>query len=528
MKRTLAIILTLALTLSLCSAIAESDKPIVFTAATTTQLGSLYPYGVNHGTKQAIRGVLYEPLFWRSYEGDLYGVLAKSYEYKGDGVYDIELFDYIYDSAGNHMTAADVIYSIDLWKADGKASSNSGPLTAYEATGDYTLRLVFENEQLGAFEKCVTYLYPVTRAAWEASEDQMYADPVGTGRYKLTDYVAESWYQFDKRDDYWQTNEEYICEKNAGRVDTFMLRIVADATTLAVALEKGEVDFATKEITETDRPNFIAADGTALPGYSVSQYATTANAHITFNCNPNSLCSDINLRKAIATCIDAAAIAQNVQGVYGKVGTSCLVPTVYDADEAMNAEEDYYTVDYENAYDESMAKVDAYLKAANYNGETLKLLVKPNTWTWDSAILIEAYCSMAGINIELVQPENAQYNTMRTDETGTQYDMDLAGMSTSDGYAWKSLFDLDATGSNTGVSRIMVADEKLQELYNAAAQKKTASKEATNELVKYVDEQCYYYNIFYYDLTFIGNDRIQNMVIDSNLECIFSAFTVTP
>ena len=363
---------------------------------------------------------------WKSYDGELYGILAKSYEYKGEGVYDIELFDYIYDSAGNHLTAADVIYSIDLWIKDGKGRQNYGTLSSYEATGDYSIRLTFENEQIGAFEKCVTYLYCVTQAAWEASPDEMYATPVGTGRYALKDFVGESWYEFAKRDDYWQTDEAYICDKNAGRVDTFVVRIVADATTLAVALEKGEIDFATKEITETDRPNFIAADGTALPGYSVAQYGTTANAHITFNCSPNSPCSDINLRKAIATCIDAAAIAYNVQGIYGKVGTSCLVPTVADADEALNAEEDYYN------YDDTYAKIDAYLKASSYKGETLKLLVKPNTWTWDSAILIEAYCAAAGINIELVQPETALYNEMRTDETGTQYDMDLAGMSTSD------------------------------------------------------------------------------------------------
>ncbi|MBQ8082204.1 MAG: ABC transporter substrate-binding protein [Clostridia bacterium] len=528
MKKALSLLLAALILLSACSALAEAAKPIVFTAATTTTMGSLYPFGINHGTKQAIRGVLFEPLFWKDYDGQLYGILAKGYEDKGDGVYEIELFDYIYDSAGNHLTAADVIFSIDLWIADGKGSQNYGTLTSYEQIDDYKIRLTFANEKMGAFDKCVTYCYCVTKAAWEASADQMYATPVGTGRYVLKDMVAESWYEFAKRDDYWQTNEEYICDKNAGRVDTFVVRIVADATTLAVALEKGEIDFATKEITETDKPNFVGPDGKALPGYSVAQYGTTANAHITFNCSPNSLCSDVNLRKAIATCIDAVAIAQNVQGVYGKVGTSCLVPTVYDADEALNAEEDYFTVDYENAYDASMAKVEAYLKAANYHGETLKLLVKPNTWTWDSAVLIEAYCAMAGINIKLEEPENAQYNTMRTDETGTQYDMDLAGMSTSDGYAWKALTDLDATGSNTGVSRIMVADEKLQALYDAAAQKATNSLETVNELVKYVDEQCYFYNIFYYDLTFIGNDRIQNMVIDANLECIFSAFTVTP
>lgn len=498
----------------------SSNEPIVFTAATTTQMGSLYPFGINHGTKQAIRGAIYEPLFWRDYDGELHGILAKGYEYLGDGVYEIELFDYIKDSAGNHMTAADVIYSIDLWIADGKGSKNYGTLTSYEATGDYTIRMTFDNEHMGAFEKCVTYCYCVTQASWEASPDEMYATPVGTGRYEMTDFVADSWYEMHKRDDYWQTDESYICDKNAARVDVFKVEIVADATTLAVALETGEIDFATKEILDADRVNFLADDGTALSGYTAKAYPTSANAHITFNCSENSPCSDINLRKAICYAIDAAAIAQNVQGVYGYVPTSSLVPSVADADESLNGQDDYYN------YNVDLAK--EYLAKSSYNGETLTLLVKPNEWTWQSAILIEAYCNAIGINIKLDQPENALYNELRLDETGTKYDMDLAGMSASDGFAWEAFSDLDGSKSSTGVSRIMAADPTLDELYLNAAMKATSSTEAVNDLVQYVDEQCYFYNIFYYPYVFIGNDRIQNMVIDVNLECIFTAFEVTP
>ncbi|MGN0999292.1 MAG: ABC transporter substrate-binding protein, partial [Faecousia sp.] len=516
MKKVLAIVLSLAFVLGVfagCSGSKTSDsgtssnvpaasvneggseanassEPVKFTAATTTQMGSLYPFGINHGTKQAIRGAIYEPLFWEDYDGELHGILAKGYEYLGDGVYEIELFDYIKDSAGNPLTASDVIYSIDLWIADGKGSRNYGTLTSYEATGDYTVRLTFENEQMGAFEKCVTYCYCVTQAAWEASPDEMYSTPVGTGRYVMTDFVADSWYEMTKRDDYWQTDESRICDKNSGRVDIFRVEIVADATTLAVALETGEIDFATKEILDADRVNFLAADGSALPGYTVEQLPTTANAHITFNCSQNSPCSDVNLRKAICYAIDAAAIAQNVQGVYGYVGTSCLVPSVSDADESLNAHDDYFN------YSVELAK--EYLEKSGYNGETLTLLVKPNEWTWQSAILIEAYCNAIGINIKLEQPETALYNEMRLDETGTKYDMDLTGMNASDGYAWKALIDLDSSGSNTGVSRIMTSDAKLDELYRKAAMKATGGVEAANELVQYVDEQCYFYNIFYY------------------------------
>ncbi len=524
MKKTSAFILSAMLLLSMVAGIstaaaATSADAIVFTAATTSDLGSLYPYGINKGTKQAVRGVLYEPLFWKDYDGELHGVLAKSYTSLGNGVYSIELFDYIYDSAGNHMTAADVIYSIDLWRADGKGSANYASLTKWEATGDYTLELTFENERLGAFDKCVCYCYCVTQAAWEASPDGMTEDPCGTGRYKLTDYLPDSWYNFEKRDDYWQTDENYITAKNSGLVDYFNVQIVADYSTLAIALENREIDYATKEIVEADRANFMNEDGTAKEGYYVEVFPTTADAHITFNCSENSLCHDIYLRKAIATCIDAAAIAKNVQGSYGYPATSSLVPTVGDADESLNASGSYYAYDLQAAKD--------LLAQSSYNGETLKLLVKPNSNTWDTAILVQAYCDKAGIKVELLQYENALYNSTREDQTGTLYDMDLGGMSTSNEYAWKAYVDLDLA-ARINVSQIMIVDDTMTDLFNKAASVETGGVEAANALVQYVDEQCYIYNIFYYGIQFIGTDRIQSMVIDANLESIFTAFTVTP
>ena len=60
---------------------------------------------------------VYERLGERSYYGstDFIGVLMKDWKVSDDGyTYSIEIYDYIYDQDGNHMTADDIIWCLDM------------------------------------------------------------------------------------------------------------------------------------------------------------------------------------------------------------------------------------------------------------------------------------------------------------------------------------------------------------------------------------------------------------------------------
>lgn len=514
MKKLASLLLIAALLLSCLSSLAAAESSLTF--AVTSDPSSLFPYGANRGGKQATRTLLYEPLFWIDADGVMQPILAKSYENLGDGVYEVTIFDYIYDSAGNHMTASDVVYSLELYIADGKQPANYSALTSYEATGEYTIRLTFGNEHLGNFEALVTNLYCITQAAWEASPDQMMTTPVGTGRYALKDFKAATSYTFVKRDNYWQTDESYIVDKNKANIDELNLKIITDTSTIAVALEKGEIDY-TQNIEDADRPNFRNEDGTAKAGYVSKGFDTSNFVHLTFNCSENSPCADINLRKAICYAVDASAIAFNIQGSNGEVMKSCLVPTVLDADYSLYAKEDYYGCDF--------TKAAEYLAKSNYKGETLRILVKPNINTNTAGTLIMAYCNAIGINVELLAYESALYTEYSLNEDSTLYDIDLTGLSGTDNYAWKSLYELDINSYSGVTNHNFIYDETLQNLYDVAANAATGGPEASAALADYVDENCYIYSLYTYDVIYFGRDRITKIANGgANQESLYNAF----
>lgn len=499
---------------------AVSDAPVHLTVVVTSDPAGLSPYGVNRGGKQCARAACFEPLFWIDEDKNMCSVLGKSYEYKGNGVYDVELFDYIKDSEGNPLKASDIVYSLSQMIEEGHAGSYVGSLDKYEAIGDYTVEFTFSTDDIGSFNTLATYLYCVTQTAWEASSDGMITNEVGTGLYDCTDYVLGSEYVFEARDDYWQTDEQYICPKNRCLVDTLELRIISDTSTIAISLENGEIDY-TMNIEEADRDNFVNEDGSAKDGYIVKELVNASLIRLDFNCSDNSPCKDINLRKAIATCIDSAACAFSAQKNYGHVATACVNPNYLDADASLNNTGSYYD------YDEAAAK--ALVEQSSYAGETLKMLVQPNTNTTTSAVLIQAYCRAIGVEIELLEYDSAVYGDYFDKNDGKEYDITLFGINSTNSYIWNAFYELDKNQFSNGLSHNAIYDETLQELYNTAKGAATNSPEAANALLQYVTEQCYEYALYYYNVCYVGLDRIKEVVVGAgNAESIYNAFVVEP
>jgi ABC-type transport system substrate-binding protein len=331
--------------------------------------------------------------------------------------------------------------------------------------------------------------------------------------------VKDSWYEIKKRDGYWQTDPAYLVDKNSVLIDMMREEVITDASTLAIALQNGEIDY-TQQIEASDRVNFMNDDGSAKPGFIIKSLPTSCNIHLTFNCSNASPCNDINLRKAIAYCIDSAAIAKNIQGPLGRISQSGLVPFVLDADPALNNTGNYYPFD--------VAKAKEYLAKSSYKGQALRILINPNVNTNRSAVLIQAYCDAIGVKIELLNPDNALYVSLQKDETGTEFDMDLTGLTSADDYAWRVLTEIDIYAYTNGLNHNYIKDDKLQRLYDTAAGVNTGGKAAANELIQYIDEQCYMYGMYTYDNLYMGRDRITKIVTGKNADSVCQAFQIAP
>lgn len=505
----------------------SSDSPSAGTVSGAQELvvgcqndiGSMYPFGSATSGVKTKRIMVYETLFWRDYEDELQPILAKSYESLGDGAYSVELFDYIYDSEGNHMTAADIVFTMDRYIADGQNLATYATLTDYYATGDYTVEFVFEPETVGQFETLLTNMHCITEAAWEASGDEMSSYPIGTAGYSLVadETVIGSRYTFEKRDDYWQTDEQYINDYNLNTLDKLTVKVITDVSTLAIALETGEIDF-TADIAAADRALFTDSVGNAADGYIMIEGTNNAYTHLLFNSGENSPCEDIYLRQAICYAIDAAACNYSANGIFGEVCFAATNPNLMDAGESMG-NGDYFE------YDADYAK--ELLAKSSYNGETLKILVQPITSVSDSAPLIQEYLSAVGIKSELMEYDMALYRTTRKDETGTEYDIELYGAAgAGDDYVFRSLMELDANNYGSGVSQIHKEDSTLQELYDAAAGVDTNSPKTVKALLDYVEEECYVYGIYYSSKYLFGKDFITYATAVVYLDAVYTAFTV--
>jgi ABC-type transport system substrate-binding protein len=491
--------------------------PMELVVGCQNDIGSMYPFGSATSGVKVKRVMCYETLYWLDYDGNLQPILAKNYESLGDGKYAIELFDYIYDSDGNHMTAADIVFTLDKYIEDGQNLSTYATLKDYHATGEYTLELTFDPETVGQFVILITNMHCITEKAWNDSGDDMAAYPVGTGGYTLNkaESVLGSTYVFDKRDEYWQTDEKYINDYNKMTLNKLTAKIITDASTLAIALETGEIDFA-YDIAAADQGLFTNVDGTAANGYIMLEGANNAFTHLLFNCGDKSPLKDIKLRQAICYAIDSAACAYTAYGAFGQVCNSATNPNLKDADLSMGRD-GYYPFD--------VAKAEALVKESSYNGETLKILVQPIATVSCSAALLQQYCADIGVKVELLEYDMALYRTTRNDETGEVYDIELYGAaSAGDLYVYTTLKELDVKNYKNGICHIFTEDKKLQELYDGTADVDANSPETVKALLDYIDEQCYMYGMYYCPKLFFGKDFITYGRSVIYLDGVFTAF----
>ena len=153
------------------------------------------------------------------------------------------------------------------------------------------------------------------------------------------------------------------------------------------------------------------------------------------------------------------------------------------------------------------------------------MLVQPIQAVKACAPLIQQYLAVIGVDLQLDEPDMALYRTTRTGESGTAYDIELYGAAgAGDSYVYASLKELDGKNYSNGISHIFTEDEKLQELYDSVSSVDTHSRDAVQELMDYLEENCYVYGLYYYPKLFFGRDYITYATTVIYLDAVYTAF----
>lgn len=337
----------------------------------------------------ALASVVYESLFRRTGPNEFVGVLAKEWDWT-DEYLEVTIYENIYDQDGNHITADDVVFSYGIYAESGTAQQWIGYVKDYEKTGEYSVRFNFEQPVVGdAFRYSFAYVGIVSQKAYE-DHDGMVIEACGTGPYKVVDFVASTYVEIEATNDYWQTPE--LTDAFAvANVKKLHVDIISDSAQRLIALQSGDAAYCALDTTTIS--DFL--EGGKFEGqYALYSHLDPDTFGVMANCSEESILNDVNMRLACFYAIDSAALVKMLgESMYiSCTVNSSRVPVDYNSE--WDSIESYHTV---TDYD----RVNEYLDKAGYKGETITLLCEEHATKKAIAEAIKNMLEAAGITCDL-------------------------------------------------------------------------------------------------------------------------------
>lgn len=347
---------------------------------------------------------IYDQL-WYLIDGERIMRAAESVETNDDLHFTIKMKEGIVDTAGNEIKASDVLFSISLAK---NGTSGYPGATRFvdvensEVIDDYTLKVAMT--QPCSFQiDSLSLVNLVSEASYNSSPDQMVEVPIGSGPYKLSEYVTGSYAKLEANEDYWD---------GAPEIKNITVTIIQEGSQRTNALLTGEADLV----------NFLPAiDAETVQNTNGLEFwaeDSINTATIMFNCSSVSPCANVDLRQAIAYALNNAALMQAAcQGYATPVTTSTTSQFAdYDPDwETITEGNGYY------AYNLEMAK-ECLARSGVPEGTTLKLIHGSTTEEIPNVEIIQANLAEIGLNVEIFPYPNVKMQVI----TDQPEDWDIA------------------------------------------------------------------------------------------------------
>lgn len=249
-------------------------------------------------------------------------VLAESYEVSDDGLtFTFKLRDGITFHNGQPFTSEDVKYTYEFYR-DAPDSAQAGalaPIESIDASDPLTVVITLSEINADFINNAATvYIVPHAYHA-EVGQDVYSTAPIGTGPYKLLEWVAADHTTLEKNEDFWG---------GVPKIDFIRQNVVPEPAVRAIALETGEAHVSVWPL--------LVDDSLRLRDEGFQYFATPAGSvrFIPIN-NRLPQLSDKNVRKAILMGIDRHRIINELWKGIGSVALSTYTPagvTYYNAD----------------------------------------------------------------------------------------------------------------------------------------------------------------------------------------------------
>ncbi|MEM0937107.1 MAG: ABC transporter substrate-binding protein [Pseudomonadota bacterium] len=291
----------------------EADR---LTLGMWVRAGNVTTYTIGNSWNDWVLWLVYDKLREPSpYVGNSQDWLATAIEQVSDDarVWDITLREGVKWHDGTDFTAEDVAFTFEYYR-EGPPNrwthhASSVPrMVGIEVLDTYKVRLTAEMP-MPNFDRITAADLPIIqKAQWEGVEKpREFTDiGIGTGPYRLVEYVADQFYRFEANENYW---------KGAPVVKNLDLVMIKDPQVMFTALKTGEIDGAARPV-----PPELVLEWQDDPDLELISAPTLWGAWLDLNVTREPF-ADRDLRRAVTLAVDTAPMLDRIMLGQGKPGT---------------------------------------------------------------------------------------------------------------------------------------------------------------------------------------------------------------
>lgn len=359
------------------------DSVTLVVAGNPYRFFALSPQGCG-GDDNLVLSNVYDCLLSLEADGTLAPALAESYKVSADGLtYTFNLRKNVKFQDGTEMTAEDVKFTFD--------KGSKGPLgQALFINYKYCNIIDTYTVEIGLTSPFAAFPYGVasrlggiaSKSYWEKVGDEGYMkNPIGTGAYKLVEYVNGVHVKLEAYPDHW---------RGQAPIKYVTIALVSDVNTQILGLQNGDYDVMRDPSIE------MSARFDKMPGLKTSIGNSTAR--ITVNINAwSGIGTDLNFRKAVQAAINKDDINKAVNNGAATILKVDICPMYGGYPDHIQAV----------PYDVAAAK--AYLAKSSYKGEKYTITCQAGTTYETVAKVMQAQLMEIGVNCEVEAVDNMTY-----------------------------------------------------------------------------------------------------------------------
>jgi peptide/nickel transport system substrate-binding protein len=354
----------------------------------TTTAGAAIP--------QLLLGNVYETLVTVDQGGAVVPLLAESWTLSEDRtVYEFTLRQGVLFSDGRHMTADDVVASINAVQSEwlNAIKSQMDVVASAEAVGTEVVKVTLaqpSNQWLFSMATAVGAIFPADVNFDRATQT------VGTGPFSVVEVSPGNHITLAGRADYWG---------GIPAMDQITVRYLTDTTASVNGLRSGDIDM----IWGMESGDQAAAlEGVA--GIHVSAGTSTGEVLLSFN-NRQAPFDDLRVRQAFAFAIDREAVMESATAGYGHLVA------------AMVTQQDPYYEDLTSEFAYDPAKAKALLAEAGVTNLHVRFDVPSRPYATTAAQVVQSQLAAVGVTATI---HVLEFPAVWLDQVFTRHDFQMS------------------------------------------------------------------------------------------------------